>query len=66
MSHAHQCPQQEIGRLAVESRDRDEPAEIDQVMHPLPLFFTVFAHDFHHVITGLSTPHMPVKGTGPK
>src|SRR5229473_1405016 len=43
---ADQYSQQEVGRLAVQPRDRNQPAEVDQVMDPKPLLMRVFAHLF--------------------
>src|SRR5260370_37945479 len=43
---ADQNSQQEVGRLAVQTRDRNQSAEVDQVMDPKPLLMRVFAHLF--------------------
>src|SRR6266851_1019606 len=46
VGRADQYSQQEVGRLAVQARDRNQPAEVDQVMDPKPLLMRVFAHLF--------------------
>src|SRR5713101_4207162 len=46
VGRADQYSQQEVGRLAVQTRDRNQPAEVDQVMDPKPLLMRVFAHLF--------------------
>src|SRR6266436_9110674 len=46
VGRADQYTQQEVGRLAVQTRDRNQPAEVDQVMDPKPLLMRVFAHLF--------------------
>src|SRR6266851_738929 len=46
VGRADQYPQQEVGRLAVQTRDRNQSAEVDQVMDPKPLLMRVFAHLF--------------------
>ena len=66
MSDTDQGAQQKIRRLAIEPGDRNQPAEISQMMDPQTLFFAVLAHDSHHVTTGLSTPRTFAAGTGPK
>src|SRR5260370_11743516 len=43
---ADQYSQQEVGRLAVQTRDRNQSAEVDQVMDPKPLLMRMFAHLF--------------------
>src|SRR6266849_5924580 len=46
VGRADQYSQQEVGRLAVQTRDRNQPAEVDQVMDPKPLLMRVSAHLF--------------------
>src|SRR6266852_4025472 len=46
VGRADQYSQQEVRRLAVQTRDRNQPAEVDQVMDPKPLLMRVFAHLF--------------------
>src|SRR5216683_1661158 len=46
VGRADQYSQQEVGWLAVQTRDRNQPAEVDQVMDPKPLLMRVFAHLF--------------------
>src|SRR5216684_4115728 len=46
VGRADQYSQQEVRRLAVQGRDRNQPAEVDQVMDPKPLLMRMFAHLF--------------------
>ena len=72
MRDTDQCSHEKIRGLAIQTGDRDQPAEIDQMMDPQALFFAVFAHlfvtasAFHHVTTGRSTPRKFAAGTAPK
>src|SRR5229473_7266057 len=44
VGRADQYSQQKVGRLAVQTGDRNQSAEVDQVMDPKPLLMRVFAH----------------------
>ena len=68
VSHADQRSQQKIGRLAIESGNRYQPAEIDQVMDPKALFLLCsFIHDsFTTSPPACSTPRTLPAGTAPK
>src|SRR5581483_1565158 len=63
---ANQDTKQEVGWLLVQSGERNEAAQICQMMDSNTLFAGVFAHDFHHGRIGLRLPRMDAIGMGPK
>jgi hypothetical protein len=61
---ADEGTEEKIGRFLIQSSHGDQPAEINQMMHPDALFWRVLAH--HHVTTGFNTPRRFADGTEPK
>jgi hypothetical protein len=61
---ADEGTEEKIRRFMIQSSHGDQPAEIDQMMHPAALFWSVLAH--HQVTTGFNPPRRFADGTGPK